>query len=106
MKPRAGHALDPRTGARHTWNMARHTHRPSGLKTLSIKVPTALSARVTKLARSRNSTVSAVVREAIEHYAPDEGASFAETAREFVGCLDGGPTDLSTNPKHLKGYGR
>ena len=82
--------------------MARHTGRPTGLKTLSIKVPAALSARVVKLAKSRKSTVSAVVREAIERFAPDEGPSFADTARAFVGSLDGGPGDLATNPRHLK----
>ena len=86
--------------------MSRHTRRPSRLKTLSIKVPASLSARVVKLARSRKSTVSAVVREAIERYAPEERASFMEAAREFVGCLDAGPGDLATNPKHFKGFGR
>jgi predicted DNA-binding protein len=86
--------------------MARHTQRSSGLKTLSIKVPAALSARVAKLAKSRKSTVSALVREAIELYAPSEGASFEEAAREFIGCVDGGPGDLATNRKHLKGFGR
>lgn len=85
--------------------MSRHTHRPSGLKTLSIKVPASMSARVVKLARSRKSTVSAVVRDAIEQYAQAE-VSFGDAAREFVGCLDAGPGDLATNPKHLKGFGR
>lgn len=86
--------------------MPRHTRKPSALKTLSIKVPASLSARVVKLAKSRKSTVSAVVREAIERYAPAEGVSFADAAREFIGCLDGGPGDLATNPRHLKGFGR
>lgn len=86
--------------------MSRHTSRPTALKTLSIKVPASLSARVVRLARSRKSTVSAVVREAIERYAPDEGTSFSDVAREFIGCLDGGPGDLATNPKHLKDFGR
>ncbi len=85
--------------------MSRHTAR-SKLKTLSIKVPAALSARVVKLARSRNSTVSAVVRDAIERYAPEEGLSFADAARDLIGSLNAGPGDLSTNPKHMKGFGR
>lgn len=85
--------------------MPRHTARNPRLKTLSIKVPAALSARVVKLARSRKSTVSAVVREAIERYAPEEGASFADAAHEFIGSLDSGPGDLATNPRHLKGFG-
>ena len=66
----------------------------------------ALSARVVKLARSRNSTVSAVVRDAIERYAPEEGLSFADAARDLIGSLNAGPGDLSTNPKHMKGFGR
>lgn len=86
--------------------MARHTSRSPRLKTLSVKVPAALSARVVQLARSRKSTVSAVVREAIERFAPDQGASFAEAAGDLVGSLDGGPGDLATHSKHLKGFGR
>ena len=86
--------------------MSRHTARTPRLKTLSVKVPAALSARVVQLARSRKSTVSAVVREAIEKYAPEEGSSFADAAREFIGSLNAGPGDLATNPKHLKGFGR
>lgn len=86
--------------------MSRHTRRASTVKTLSIKVPASLSARVVKLAKRRKSTVSAVVRDALERYAPAEGTSFADAAREFIGCLDGGPGDLATNPRHLKGFGR
>lgn len=82
--------------------MSRHTR----LKTLSIKVPASLSARVLKLAKSRKSTVSQVVREAIELYAPKQGVSFADAAHEYIGSLDGGPGDLSTNPRHMKGFGR
>jgi predicted DNA-binding protein len=86
--------------------MARHPRRSSGLKALSIKVPAELSARFVKLARTRKSTVSQIVREALESYASGEGLSFSDAAREFIGCLDGGPEDLSTNPKHMKGFGR
>lgn len=31
--------------------------------------------------------------------------SALEAAREWAGCLDGGPGDLSTNKKYLKGLG-
>lgn len=80
--------------------MARQT------KTLSIKVTDALRARLLKLAKRRKSTVSAVVREAIERFASDEGAAFADTARQFIGSVDGGPGDLATNPRRLKRLGR
>lgn len=73
---------------------------------MSIKVPASMSARIARLARARKSTVSAVVREAIEHYAPGEGASFGEAARAWIGSVSGGPGDLATNPRHLKGFGR
>lgn len=85
--------------------MSRHTRKKT-LKTLSIKVPAALSARVARLARARGATVSAVVRDAIEQYAPTDKPSFAEAAKAWVGSLDGGPGDLATNPRHLKGFGR
>jgi predicted transcriptional regulator len=87
--------------------MARHTgKRSEGLKTLSIKVPASVSARIARLARARRSTVSAVVREAIEQYSPGEGVSFGAAARAWIGSVSGGPGDLATNPKHLRGLGR
>jgi predicted transcriptional regulator len=86
--------------------MSRHTRRASPLKTLSIKVPPALSARVSRLARARGSTVSAIVREALEQYAPQEAVSFATTARAYIGSVAGGRGDLATNPKHLIGFGK
>ncbi len=32
-----------------------------------------------------------------------ESISADEAAKEFAGCLDGGPSDLSTNKKYLEG---
>jgi predicted transcriptional regulator len=101
-----GDRLDDRTALRHTPVMSRHTGKKSTLKTLSIKVPASVSARVVKLARSRGATISAVVREAIEQYAPADKPSFAEAAKAWVGSVDGGPGDLATNPRHLKGFGK
>jgi len=31
--------------------------------------------------------------------------SFYDLTQEFCGCVEGGPTDLSTHPKHLEGFG-
>jgi hypothetical protein len=31
--------------------------------------------------------------------------SFTAAAHQYVGCLDGGPSDLSTNPEHMAGFG-
>lgn len=85
----------------------RHTQsKRSGLKTLSVKVPAAMSSKVARLARERRTTVSAVVRDALETYDAPMKGSFAELAKKYIGVVSGGPGDLSTNPKHLEGYGR
>jgi hypothetical protein len=34
-----------------------------------------------------------------------ETQSFTAAAHQYVGCLDGGPSDLSTNPEHMAGFG-
>jgi predicted DNA-binding protein len=73
-------------------------------KTLSIKVPAQLSARLSNLARRRRVPVSVVVREALEQIGEANTGSFGELAKEFCGRLSG-PADLSTNVEHLKGYG-
>ena len=61
-------------------------------------------------AKRRGASKSAIVREAIEDYFAKNGAasslSVAELAKELIGCVDGGPTDLSYNKKHMKGYGK
>jgi hypothetical protein len=72
---------------------------------MSIKLPRSLSARVSQVARRRNVTRTQVVREALELYVRDEGAPRAGRLDDLKGCLKGLPRDLSTNAKHLKGYG-
>ena len=78
------------------------------MKTLSLKVPDALDAKLTALAARRGESKSAVVREAIERYvpeAPGEAASLLDLSRDLVGSVSG-PKDLATNPKYLEDYGR
>ncbi len=31
--------------------------------------------------------------------------SFAAAAQHYIGSLDGGPSDLSTNPQYMEGFG-
>ncbi len=97
--------LHPKKG-RHTLRLMRHTGSKKGLKTLSIKVPQTVSAKVARLAKERSTTVSAVVRDAIERYSQPMPGSFGERAQKYIGSLRGGPGDLATNPKHLKGFGK
>jgi predicted transcriptional regulator len=68
------------------------------MDTLSLKLPKELSARLKVVAKRRQ---AAVVREALEEYLDREKeptpGSVADVARKYIGCLDGGPPDLSTN---------
>lgn len=74
-------------------------------KTMTIKLPAALSAKVGRLAKKRRATQSEIVREALAAYEPEDTASFVDAAAEFIGMAEG-PGDLSTNPRHLRGYGK
>lgn len=79
------------------------------MTTLTVKLPEQLSERLTKLARRRGMTRSQLVRGALEHAltaVPEgEGASCLDLARDLVG-KHGGPPTLSSDKRHMKGYGR
>ena len=78
------------------------------MKTLSIKVPEALAARLDNVAVATDRSKSAVIREALERFLTSEGdstvGSFTARAADLAGCLRG-PEDLSFDPRHLEGYG-
>ena len=80
------------------------------MKTLSLKLPEDLDGRLQAAASRRNWSKSEVVRKALMQFLPAEESaggrpSFAEQAGSLVGCLDGA-SDLSSNPRHLSGYGK
>jgi len=79
------------------------------MKTVSLKLPEDLDARLESAARRRSWSKSEVVRRALARFLPSDersaGPSFADQAASVIGCLEG-PEDLSSNPRHLRGYGR
>ena len=79
------------------------------MKTISLKLPDGLDARLGAIARNARKSKSAVVREAIEVYLDQppqrSDGSCADRSRDLAGCLEG-PRDLSSNKRHLRGYGR
>lgn len=75
------------------------------MRTVSFKLPEQLDDALSEMARRRNSSRSALVREALQALATDDRRSVTAIVDERVGALDG-PRDLSTNPKHMKGYGK
>jgi metal-responsive CopG/Arc/MetJ family transcriptional regulator len=74
------------------------------MRTVSFKLSERLNDTLSDLARRRKSSRSALVREALEALAAGKRRSVTAVVDELVGSLDG-PVDLSTNSKHLRGYG-
>jgi hypothetical protein len=81
------------------------------MSTVSIEIPEGLKARLIEAARSRGAPESQLINEALQEYlarhvqAPSQG-SFTALAADVIGCAVSGPPDLSTNKKHLEGYGQ
>ena len=79
------------------------------MTTISVKVPVPLAARLAAAAAHRRVKKSRLLRDALEAALDGRRTrrprSFAAIAGDLVGCVTG-PTDLSSNPRHLRGFGR
>jgi len=79
------------------------------MRTISLKLPDGLHAKLDQVARSRKQTKSEIVRDALEQMLNGARAarpvSALELAGDLVGCCEG-PGDLSTNPKYMEGFGK
>jgi hypothetical protein len=80
------------------------------MKTISLKLPAGLHAKLELAARRRKQGKSEVVRATLEQFLDGEPAvprsgSALELAGDLVGCAED-PADLLTNPKFLEGYGK
>ena len=79
------------------------------MKSLSLKLPDALDAKLAAVARKRRASKSVIVREALEAYIAHGGkvipGSALDLAKDLAGCLEG-PGDLSYNKRHMRGFGR
>jgi predicted DNA-binding protein len=81
---------------------------------ITIRIPETLGQRLRHRSRMRGQPESALVREALETYLgqPTEARSAYELAEEagLIGCIGRGlkspAKDLSTNPRHLEGFGK
>ena len=80
------------------------------MRVLSVKVPEELERKLAAVVRKRGGRKSAVVRQALERYLDDAGevrrGSFLELAGDLAGCVTDAPADLSSNPRHLAGFGK
>jgi Arc/MetJ-type ribon-helix-helix transcriptional regulator len=76
------------------------------MTSMTIKLSSRLSARVARLARQRRVSRSEVVRQALEAFPGDEAATIVERLSHLLGAVRRLPKDLSTNPRHLRGFGK
>ncbi len=81
----------------------------TAVKTISLKLPAGLHARLERTAKQKNQSKSDVVRAALEQFLNGEGAippgSLVEACQPWIGCV-AGPGDLSTNPKYMEDFGK
>jgi|AntRauTorcE11897_2_1112592.scaffolds.fasta_scaffold10019_2 hypothetical protein len=86
------------------------TTKKKEIKWFGMKLTPAQKAKIKQLAARRGVTqkqaVMDLVNEAVEEKpVKAEPGSFLEAAGDLVGSVEG-PSDLSTNPKYMKEYGR
>jgi hypothetical protein len=79
------------------------------MKTLSLKLPDSVATRLALAAKRSKQSKSAIIRAMLEERLSEgNGAakgSCLELASDLAGCV-AGPKDLSTNKKHMQGYGQ
>ena len=92
-------------GAVLPFSCDRHTLREKLVRTISVKLPDDLDQELTRLARQRGASRSAVLREALERFARGISDSFAARAGDLAGSIEG-PSDLSTAHDHMADYGQ
>lgn len=81
-------------------------HTESGTRLVSVRLPVASAARVVRLARQRKTTVSAVIREAIDALDAPLGASIWDQVKPMISKRGSRVGDLSTGKQHLADFGR
>jgi len=79
------------------------------MTTVTTKMPEALARKLGVAAKRQHTSRSALVRSAVEKYIegdlPDASRPSAyDLIQEFAGTVEG-PEDLSSNSRHMAGYG-
>ena len=79
------------------------------MKTISLKIPADLDAKLRAKVRRSKKSKSALVRQALAAFVKEHGeirpGSALDRLRDYAGMIKG-PGDLSYNKKYLEGYGQ
>jgi Arc/MetJ-type ribon-helix-helix transcriptional regulator len=82
----------------------------AAVPTITCKIPEKMDAELESIIEKRAISKSEFVRQAIERELEEQKKAVELSAydlmKEACGIIKGGPADLSTNPKHMKGFGR
>jgi metal-responsive CopG/Arc/MetJ family transcriptional regulator len=80
------------------------------MERINVRVDTRLKQQLEAEAREKGVSPSEIVRQALEEHVQKRmpGESCYDIAKRagIIGVFKGGPTDLSTNPAHMEGFGR
>lgn len=79
------------------------------MKTVSLKLTEGMDQKLVAAAKRQRTTKSNVVRQALQTFLGDDSGgrmgSCLDLAGDVIGSVDARP-DLSTNPVHMKGFGK
>lgn len=82
------------------------------MNTLTLKLPVNLDLSLNEACQRAQVSKSELVRRALAAYLGRANAvesrapSALDLAGDLVGCFGGGPSDLSSNPLHMEGFGQ
>ncbi len=79
------------------------------MRTISLKLPEIVDDQLATVAKQTGKSKSEVAREALKAFFKNGDKSRPQSAYDLSKDLAGsvlGPGDLSTNKKHMRGYGR
>lgn len=82
------------------------------MNTLTIKIPPSLGRELRQMSEQAHISKSELVQRALLAFMAQRKTavlpfvSALDQAGDLVGCFEGGPSDLSTNPGYLKDFGR
>lgn len=80
--------------------------------TLTIKVSDSLNSELQAASRQARLSKSEIARRALAAYLSRDKTGGANAlsalarAGDLVGCFEGGPKDLASNPRHMHGFGK
>jgi len=79
------------------------------MRTISLRLPDEMLARLGTEAKARGVTKSSLVRESLEKALRKESSAGAvscyDLAHDLAGAIKGLPEDLAGNPKYMEGFG-